>query len=425
MNIYSLFYNIVFIPIFFIIYQLASFFLPKLKDRNKNIKQSLSNLQKLAHNHPVVWFHAASMGEFEQAKPVIERLKQYNPSLQIVCTFFSPSGYNTQKNYEFADAVCYLPFDSKHNAMEFVNQIKPNLVVFVRYELWLNFISILKINNIPIFIINATYPNILKKHPQLSDFYKNLFNQFTNIYTVSEEHFNYFSRLNLNANLIRSADTRIDRIVEKVKEAKKTPIIPKNIFNKNNIILIAGSTWGIDENYLINAVNEANQQYNNIVTLIIVPHEPTKTHIDNLTKEAKNYILLSELHTVTKDIIKQKNPVIIVDSIGKLLKLYGNADIAYIGGAFGVGVHSLTEAAGYGLPLCAGPNCHNSHDSIYLEKSGALTVIHNQSELFRWIEKMITDKNSFRQAASDSLSYVNQTLGTSQIIASAILKFIE
>lgn len=427
MKLYYLIYNILFIPIFLFLSKILAIFLPKVKERNKNITLSLENLKKINHSFPVIWFHAASMGEFEQAKPIIEKIKNTNQNIQIICTFFSPSGYNTQKKYEFADAVCYLPFDSIKNAKKFINQINPTAVVFVRYELWLNFLSQLRKQKISTMLANATYPSVLKKAAILSGFYRCLFNLFDKIYAVSKIDYDLFNNLNLKTQIIRSSDTRIDRIIAKVDEVKESNIIPKAYFNNEDVVLVAGSTWDIDENYLLYAYNKINKIYNNRLKLIIVPHEPTQAHIDNLTAKISDYILLSKLiDNLDKNInIRNRNEIIIVDSIGKLLKLYGNANIAYIGGAFGVGVHSLTEPAGYGIPLCTGTNCYNSPDCNTLYESGALTIVNTKEELFNWIENVIIN-NKFRyNSGLAAENYIKSSTGATNIIAIDIMKYIE
>ncbi len=421
MKLFSFFYNFLFIPIFLLFNKIISPFFPKLKERNNNIKKSLTSLEKLEHSKKTIWIHSASMGEFEQAKSIIETIKSKSPNTQIICTFFSPSGFLTQKEYKFADAISYLPLDTKKNASKFIELARPDIAIFIRYELWFNFLTELKSNNIKTFLINATFPSITKKIPILTKIYKHIFNLFTEIYAVSKEHFTTFSKLDLKTKIYLSNDTRFDRIMQKVNEARLLPVLPHDSFPTENIVLVAGSTWEADETILINAVNKVNAT-KNIINLVLVPHEPTEKHIAQLTKQLNNFVLLSdiELKIANKQPIILSNKVVVVDSIGKLLKLYGNADIAYIGGSFGAGVHSLTEAAGYGLPLCTGKNCMNSPDASGLIAVGALNRIENADDLIKWLEEIIANKKFRELSGNASKNYVEQKLGASNQIINAL-----
>ena len=279
-------YNFLFY-FFLAISKIFALFLPKLKERNSNLNKSLAKLDNLDVSQKTIWFHSASMGEFEQAKPIIEFLKnsfknsenineQKNineKKIQIVCTFFSPSGYNSQKNYSFADAICYLPNDTYFSAKKFIEKIKPEVVVFVRYELWLNYLTILRKKNIFTILVNATYPTQLKKSNLLKIFYKKIFNNFNEIYAVSYENTSYFNELDLKSKIISSNDTRIDRITQKVNEAKQFPIISKDLFSKDEIILVAGSVWKKDVDILLAAYNKFCEKFPNKLRLILVPHE--------------------------------------------------------------------------------------------------------------------------------------------------------
>jgi 3-deoxy-D-manno-octulosonic-acid transferase len=396
--------------------------MPKLKERNKNINKSLLALSNIDANRKTIWFHSASMGEFEQVKPIIELIKKNQPKFQIVCTFFSPSGYNTQKNYQYADFICYLPNDLYWNAKKFINKINPIFVVFDRYELWLNYLSILHSNHIPTFLVNATTPSILDKTKIFSHFYKAAFNKFTEIFAVSELEFQQFSQLNIDTSISQSADTRIDRIISKVDEAKMHPVIQKEILPNNNLVLVAGSVWNNDVDIINDAYNKFIQNSNSKIKIVFVPHEPTKEHINYIKSKVPNTILLSEFEKNNQNSIIQ-NKHIIVDSIGKLLKLYSIADYAYIGGAFGVGVHSITEPAGYGIPLITGPNCYNSPDTKPLLNAGALTII-NDSDMLLECLLIMNEQNNREIAGNAAKNYININSGTSKIIYKKIIDLI-
>jgi 3-deoxy-D-manno-octulosonic-acid transferase len=351
------------------------------------------------------------MGEFEQAKPVVEYIKATHPNIRIVCTFFSPSGYNTQRQYKFADAICYLPMDTYWNVQHFISAVKPIAVVFVRYEIWLNYLSALHNANIPTYLINATYPTILGKVGIAKPFYKLCFNKFTKIYAVNTDEYAKFLSLQLDTEIISSSDTRMDRIMAKVTDAQATPVVSRSLFGDDKLVLVAGSVWNEDVDVIVAAVQMLGEHN---IRIIFVPHEPTTEHIQYIQRMLPASVLLSEIGA------QQIDCDVIVDSIGKLLKLYGIADIAYIGGAFGVGVHSITEPAGYGIPLATGSNCFNSPDTKPLLATGALTIIHNADMLCNWF-KEVADANVRLRMGNAASKYIAENTGTSKVIAEVIV----
>ncbi|MGI6369075.1 MAG: hypothetical protein GX372_07490 [Ignavibacteria bacterium] len=422
MKLFSFFYNVVFVPFFIIFNRILSPFIPKLKERNRDLLSSLNALDKLNRRKKTIWFHSSSMGEFEQAKPIIERIKSSNPEVQILCTFFSPSGFRTQKNYEFADAISYLPFDSRKNVRNFIEKAQPDIAIFVRYEIWFNYLSLLSAKNIKTILINATFPSAIRKFSFLGKIYRFMFNLFDEIYTISEEHFLLFSSLDISAKLFRSHDTRFERIFNKVSEYKSSPIFPKSCF-LSDTVLVAGSTWTEDEIILVKSFNSIDAP----LTLIIVPHEPTPSHISQLRKKLPHSYLLSDLlsRLASGEEIKISKGVIVVDSIGYLLKLYANADIAYIGGSFGAGVHSLAEPAGYGIPLITGKNCMNSPDTPSLLSSGALHTICDASELTLCLERLISDQSFRELSGKSSALYIQNNLGATDQILTMLYKHLD
>ncbi|MDR0926173.1 MAG: hypothetical protein LBO69_00215 [Ignavibacteria bacterium] len=404
----SFIYNILIILVA-LLTPILSLFLPKLKERNRYWKDSLSAIGDGWQN--TIWFHSASMGEFEQAKPVVEYIKATHPNIRIVCTFFSPSGYNTQRQYKFADAICYLPMDTYWNVQHFISAVKPIAVVFVRYEIWLNYLSALHNANIPTYLINATYPTILGKVGIAKPFYKLCFNKFTKIYAVNTDEYAKFLSLQLDTEIISSSDTRMDRIMAKVTDAQATPVVSRSLFGDDKLVLVAGSVWNEDVDVIVAAVQMLGEHN---IRIIFVPHEPTTEHIQYIQRMLPASVLLSEIGA------QQIDCDVIVDSIGKLLKLYGIADIAYIGGAFGVGVHSITEPAGYGIPLATGSNCFNSPDTKPLLATGALTIIHNADMLCNWF-KEVADANVRLRMGNAASKYIAENTGTSKVIAEVIV----
>lgn len=417
MRLVEFLYRFVFIPFAGIYLRVFSFFNKKAAKREQSWKKLLQKVEMLPKSKRVL-FHASSMGEFEQAKPVIERLKAIDPEIHIIVSFFSPSGYDNQKDYPFANEVIYMPFDTRRNARRFLSAVNPDIAVFIRYEIWLNHLKIMKEMNIAAILICATIPG-RKSAPRnrlIRDYYRLGYSQFNEIYTIGEKHTEYFQELGIDSLIITSSDTRFDRIAENVEAAANNPIIDKKYLPDNQFVLVAGSTWPPDEDILVEAIEGLP------VTLVFVPHEPTEENIKRLIGKIKRPALLSEIER--SDHPDKRFEHIIVDSIGILLRLYGIADLAYVGGAFGAGVHSVTEPAGYGLPLAAGPMISNSPDAIELHKDGALSQMNNSNDLHKWLNQMIYSENERNSAGKIARSYVQNSTGAAEIVANKILGMI-
>ncbi len=423
----NFFYNIAFIPIAKKILTILKKFNSKIADREETLPILNKEIRKIPKLKNRIWFHASSMGEFEQAKPLIELINN-SSQFEIVCSFFSPSGYNNQKNYPFADIITYMPFDTKSNAIDFIELIKPDLAIFVRYDIWLNYLTELKNRKINTILINATMPShFFKNFPILKQYYKYCFNAFHTIFTVGEEQSNYFKSIESTSFINTTSDTRLDRIAQQVEIANESPIIPKTLFN-DDFVIVAGSTWLTDEKYLTEAVNQLKNNDLNI-RVVYVPHEPTDLRIAEIKELAPNSILLSELMQLfdkyndneVTSIIQNKD--IIVDSIGKLLSIYSIADVAFIGCGWGDGVHSVSEPAGYGIPLICGPNINKMPDAVKLRQLGGLFLAQNSDDIYNWLKLMIENKSKSIEIGQINSQYINTSKGASKYISDYILKF--
>ncbi len=408
--------------------------MPKLKERESKWKESFSDLEKLKKKGKRIWFHAASMGEFEQAKPIIEKIKKTDKNVQIIASFYSPSGYNTQKNYGFVDAAVYMPFDSRKNAKEFIEKIKPDIAIFIRYEIWRNHLEILKKNGIPRFLICATKPGkkITYSGELLRIITRSSYELFTKIFAVSKKHADFFESMDVRTDIVLSKDTRFDRIVEKVEESKINKILPEDSFADDDFVLVAGSVWESDETKIIKTVKRIEKEKEFYVRVIFVPHEPTPKHIKNLKEYLPNAFLLSQILEFTTNDDKDKNlkeflgrNQIIVDSVGKLLKLYSIADAAYIGGGFGAGVHSVAEPAGYGIPLASGPKINNSPDALNLENLDALSITRTEKDIYEWIVNLIKSKKAKEEIGKTARLYVFNSAGESDRIVAEIFEHLK
>lgn len=420
--IYSLFYNTLFNLLRRAILPVMAMIFPKVKRRKIDADRVFreSGISKRS-GEKIVWFHAASMGEFEQAKPVIERIKLRHENVKILVTFLSPSGYENQKLYPYADCITYLPDDYKSNVTEFFDKMQPDIAVFVRYDLWFNYLREAKRRDVPLVLIAATNPvnKILEKVPVYNCFARLYFNDFRLIFTIGSVHTEYFRKLKLTeTEIVTASDPRFDRISELADKSAKNEIIRK-ARTGSEFKLVLGSSWDIDEDMFIYALSRINDNSMK-VRCIFVPHEPTQEHIGNLCKKV-NAVLLSAL--LEDETLETGNNHIVVDSIGKLLYLYSLADAAYIGGGFGAGLHSVTEPAGYGIPLSCGPKIEKSPDAIELVEEGALRVISSKEEAYDWINYVLEKKNSIEDGIK-AKRYIQNKLGSSEIIHNHILDLI-
>lgn len=397
----------------------------KLADREKILDSTLSAIRARKNGEKRIWFHSSSMGEFEQAKPVIEELKERYPDIYIIVSFFSPSGYNNQKNYPFADAITYMPFDVKSSAKQYISLVDPDLVIFVRYEIWRNYLESLYKKNIPPYLICATKPGsaLLRNYPVFMQFTKSNYNFFSSIFTVGKEHSDYFESLNINAKIETLSDTRFDRIKKTIEEGGRKDFIDPELFEQDEFVLVLGSCWQPDEDIIFPSVDNINKDKFRL-RMLIVPHEPTGEHLANIKSKYNDIILLSELIELLgrgeKPSGSQANRHIVVDSVGKLLSLYKYADLAYIGGAFGAGVHSVTEPAGYGIPLSCGDSYHNSPDAIELVKQNALTAVKDEHDFLQWLNDMIESKERREKTGIIAKNYVYGSVGSSEKIVEKI-----
>ncbi|MEI6089625.1 MAG: glycosyltransferase N-terminal domain-containing protein [bacterium] len=419
------FYNALFVaPVRFLL-PVINMFLPKMRERESHIKfNNIPIIKK--NNQKRLWFHASSMGEFEQAKPIIELIKRKYPDIYIICTFYSPSGYNNQKNYQYADSICYMPFDTLKNAKDFVELINPDLAVFVRYDIWLNHLNALIKKNIPVYLICATAPSNKTYLKVFKGYLSYIYGKFNYIFTMTPDAVEYFQSLELRSTIVPSSDSRFDRIIATVNEYIDKPLIAKEVFEDYKV-LVVGSSWEPDEKIVSTAVDIYNQNHLKKIKIIYVPHEPTQKHIEKLLVLEPKLVKYSEIEKIEssaeiKELIKDSH--LVVDSIGKLLKLYSNGDIVYIGGAFGAGIHSVTEPAGYGVPVICGKDFDNSPDAVNMVRLGLLKPIGNMNEMLTFLEYLYENPEKEKSLACKTKDYIFGQGGASEIISTQILKTV-
>ena len=391
-----LLYNIS-IWIYLLAIHISALFNRKAKQWINGRKDLFKKLKQINSNNNIVWFHCASLGEYEQGRPIIESYKIKYPEHKILLTFFSPSGYEIRKNTSLADFVFYLPQDTQSNASKFINIVNPIKVIFIKYEFWFNYMSELKKRNIPFYSVSTIFREnqILFKY----NWFKKQLNNVTHFFVQEKKSADFLRNIGFTNTTI-TGDSRFDSVRETANN--RTPIPTLKEFSQQRQTIICGSTWKKDEELLIKFIKQ-NTEYN----YIIAPHE--MNNISRLRKET-NGLLYSNIDITD---IKSNN-VIIIDNIGLLSKIYSYANIAYIGGGFGSGIHNILEAATFGLPIIFGPNHKKSNEAKELISLGGAISITNYKEL----ESAITYFNNFDSEISTN--YIDNNTGATKIILEAL-----
>jgi len=402
----SVLYNLLALPLIRIGLWVGRLRSEKLRLRSEVESKGLFGLEKPVGSKRVL-FHAASMGELEQVLPVMNNLHQMVPELNIVLSCGSPSGYNHALKQSLIDAVAYLPLDTKRNAQNFVDLIKPDIVVINRYDVWPNFMHALAAR-CPALLINATFPSVAAS-PLLRSWVHSFYSVFTEVVAVTPSDADRLSVL-CGRNVAYLPDTRIDRVLERTQHIESSI---EALRRTDCTTIVCGSTWQEDEDLLVEVV-----RINPIpeMRLIIVPHEPTESALQRI--EA----LISCTRLSKYGAHNQGH--ILVDSIGKLVSLYSLADAAYVGGGFGAGVHSTTEPAAFGLAIACGPHIERSRDAVALQDAGILTITNKPDQLLTWLRNAAClphEQANVRSAADD---YFRSRSGSSQCYADTIASYI-
>ena len=361
---------------------------------------------------PIVWMHCASLGEFEQGKPVLEELKKKNEKLKIVLTFFSPSGYENVKNYSGADYIFYLPMDSAGNARKFIDLVQPSLVLWVKYEYWYYFLHELKHRKIPTLLISGIFRSDQPFFKWYGGFWKNMLSCFTHFFVQNEESQELLETIGIKENVEISGDTRFDRVISIAEQFESIPIIEK--FCNREKVIVAGSTWDDDEATLIHFVRaNPNKKF------IIAPHEIDSENLMDVKKEFSNSIFYSDLISGKTD--AETHNCLIIDNIGMHSRLYHYADITYVGGGFGSdGVHNVLEAAVFGKPVFFGPVYEKYIEAIELVESGGARSINNALELEKELNQLFDDENLLKKSGELAKEYVYSKAGATRNILNYI-----
>jgi len=384
----------------------AKFFVTGRKHWQQKLKDATGE-----ERNPYIWFHCASLGEFEQGRPVIEAVKKQYPAYKIILTFFSPSGYEIRKNYEGADIVCYLPLDTKKNANTFLDIVQPQKAFFVKYEFWYNYISGLKKRHIPLYIISVIFrkEQLFFQNTPGGKWYRKILAGVTHFFVQNEKSAALLNSIGI-ANYSIAGDTRFDRVAEIARGARSFEMVER--FKGNDVTLIAGSTWKPDEELLIDFINKSSG-----IKFIIAPHEVKTANINRICQALeKNFVLFSKAqHEPVENV-----DVLIIDSIGILSSLYQYGDMAYIGGGFGVGIHNTLEAATFKLPVIFGPNYLKFNEAVELVEQGGAFSVDNQDALNAVLNRLVGGGDVRKKASEACKKYVDKNVGAAKLIVEKI-----
>jgi 3-deoxy-D-manno-octulosonic-acid transferase len=356
----------------------------------------------------LAWFHCASLGEFEQGRPVIEAFRVKYPTYKILVTFFSPSGYEIRKNYTGADFICYLPADTPQNAQKFIEIVKPSIVFFVKYEFWRNYLIELEKQQIPVISFSAIFrPNQLF-FKSYGGFYREILTKFKHILVQNQESFDLLKSIDIQQ-ITLAGDTRFDRVKQIVDAKKDIPIAER--FKANRQILMVGSAWQTDLEVLIPLINSLKKDSN--LTFVIAPHEIHQEEINAWQKQIESKsICFSEVKTDTKLIDYQ---VLIINNIGMLSSLYQYADFAFIGGSFGKGLHNILEAATFGMPIFFGNKAyHKFQEAVDLVNLGGAYAVKSTDDLGEMLNDLRLNELKKKKTDKISQNYVLQNIGATE-----------
>ena len=368
--------------------------------------------EKVDPNTRYVWFHAASLGEFEQGRPLMEQIKREHPELKILLTFFSPSGYEVRKNYEGADIICYLPLDTITNARRFLRTIRPEMAFFIKYEFWYNYLHILKHRGVPVYSVSSIFRDNQVFFRWYGCQYSRVLKCFTHFYVQNEKSRELLATIGLT-NVTITGDTRFDRVLQIKEQAKQLPIVEK--FANGHKVFIAGSSWQPDEEIFIKYFNEHRDW-----KLIIAPHVIGEDHLEQIEKLLEGRKVIRYTETSEDSEALNDADVLIINCFGLLSSIYHYADVTYVGGGFGVGIHNTLEAAVWDVPVIFGPNNQRFQEAQGLKACEGGFEISSYEDFARIMDRFTTDDAYLQKAGQQAGGYVMQLSGATKRILSDV-----
>lgn len=356
-----------------------------------------------------VWFHAASLGEFEQGRPLMERLRREHPEKRILLTFFSPSGYEVRKNYEGADVVCYLPFDTPLNARKFVRLAKPEMAFFIKYEFWRNYIDVLYHQEIPVYSVSSIFRENQIFFRPYGYKYARVLRRITHLFVQNEASRELLKRLGVTQVSV-VGDTRFDRVIDIRRQARELPVA--KAATRQGHVIVAGSTWPPDEDILIPYFNSHPD-----CRLILAPHVVSEDHLREIEQKLQRPALRYSQATPES---AAKADCLLIDGYGLLSSIYRYATVAYVGGGFGVGIHNVPEAAVYGVPVFFGPNNRKFREARELIEAGGCFEIHSADDFNRQADRLFADAQALTQAGQAAGRYISNNAGATDAVFSVV-----
>ena len=418
-------YNIV---IYFVLWgiAIASLFNEKVRKMWRGEREAFKILkQKVDPNAKYIWFHAASLGEFEQGRPLMERIRKDYPQYKILLTFYSPSGYEVRKNYEGADIICYMPVDTRLNAIRFLRLVRPVMAFFIKYEFWSNFLHILKHRNIPTYSVSSIFREEQVFFKWYGRNYAGVLKCFTRFFVQNEESKRLLEGIGITAVDV-VGDTRFDRVLQIKEAAKQLPICeafrtgvassqPADVPHHDFKVFVAGSSWPPDENIFIPFFNEHKDW-----RLLIAPHVIAEEHLKLILSLIKGKKVVRYTQTTPEEAAEAD--VLIIDCFGLLSSMYNYGDVAYIGGGFGVGIHNTLEAAVWNMPVIFGPNNKKFQEAQGLLKSGGGFEINTCEDFSGLMNSLMNDEAFLKQTGDKAGAFVAHLAGaTDKVLASVKL----
>ena len=367
--------------------------------------------EKIDRNAKYIWFHASSLGEFEQGRPMIEKIKAEHPEYKVLLTFFSPSGYEVRKNYKGADVICYLPFDTPFRVKKFLNLANPAIAIFIKYEFWKNYLDELHKRRIPVYSVSSIFRRDQIFFKWYGGTYRNVLKDFDHLFVQNETSKRYLSKIGINRVTV-VGDTRFDRVLQIREEAKDLPLV-KLFKGDNTFTFVAGGAWGAGgESTPKDLFIEYFNQHPG-VKLIIAPHVIDENHLVEIIRKLKRpYVRYTRADE--KNVLKAD--CLIIDCFGLLSSIYRYGEIAYIGGGFGVGIHNTLEAAVYGIPVIFGPKYQKFMEAVQLLEAKGAYSIKDYDELKTLLDRFRTDEVFLRETGTNAGYYVTSNAGATEKI---------
>lgn len=390
-----------------LVLQLVGLFNPKIKLFVNGRKETFSILEKAQlANHETIWMHVASLGEYEQGLPVLQKLKEKYPHKKILLTFFSPSGYEVKKEKTPANTVVYLPMDSFSNVKRFLKLTKPELAIFIKYEVWPNYVSHVKAQDIPLLLVSGIFADRQIYFKWYGGFMKKALQSFSHYFVQETTSKKMLESIGLQ-NITVTGDTRLDRVSEILEQDNHLDFMQS--FKSSAPVLVAGSTWPEDEEFIVDYINKTEYP----LKTVFAPHNIKENHINRLKKGIrKKVICYTEIDTQNLE----EYDVLIIDTIGILTKIYSYAQMAYVGGGFATGLHNTLEPAVFGIPVMIGPEYHQFNEAIALVQRGGLLALKDASEFPSVLNSLLSNPDKAQELGKRNSDYITTNKGATKTV---------